>query len=418
MSKLSMMKRFLALTVGMSLVLTGCGAKPADQAAAGAGTETVKEEPAAQGIFADKVLVGTTGAQQGALAFIGKPYFDGMKAYFAMVNDAGGLEGRKIELTVLEDEFKPENAIANVQKLINDDKVFSLVGLFGTPGVKASIPTVQESGIPAVYFATGATAPTKAGENFFPVQPNYTTEGKIMGMYAVDHFKANKIAVIYQSDDVGLDGLGGFKEGLKDYGADSKLVAELSYDAGATDYTAQVAKVKESGADLLICYGLSAGVSGVLKEMEKTGLTNLPIVVPYPNVSDSFVAANKEAAPKAIENLFGMGWVNMERPAVKDMVAAVNKYVPGSEINAYTISGWIAAETFYKGLEIAVKNKGFEHLTWADYIAAMGELNYTDGIIPKIAYPNGERIGVENMCLTEVEGDTWVNRTDYLPYGK
>lgn len=411
MSKMAVVKKLMAVTVGMSLVLTGCGAS-------GTGGTASKEEPAAQGITADKILVGTTGAQQGALAFIGKPYFDGMKAYFAKVNEAGGIEGRKIELTVLEDEFKPENAIANVQKLINDDKVFSLVGLFGTPGVKASIPTVQESGIPAVYFATGATAPTKAGENFFPVQPNYTTEGKLMAMYANDHFKANKIAVIYQSDDVGLDGLGGFKEGLKAYGADSKLVAELSFDAGATDYTAQVAKAKEAGADLIVCYALSGGVSGVLKEMEKIGLTSTPILVPYPNVSDSFVAANKEAAPKAIENLYGMGWVDMTRPAVQDMVDAVNKYVPGADINAYTISGWIAAETFYKGLEIAVKNVGIDHLSWKAYIEAMGELNYTEGIIPKIAYPNGERIGVSNMCLTEVEGDTWVNKTDYLGFSK
>lgn len=414
MSKLSIMKRLTVLTLGFSLVLSGCSG---GKTAAGATSETTAE-PAAQGIYADKIVVGTTGAQQGALAFIGKPYFDGMKAYFAKVNDAGGIEGKKIELTVLEDEFKPENAIANVQKLINDDKVFSLVGLFGTPGVKASIPTVQEAGIPAVYFATGATAPTKAGENFFPVQPNYTTEGQLMAMYAVNHFKANKIAVIYQSDDVGLDGLGGVKTGLEARGAADKLVAELSYDAGATDYTAQLAKVKESGADLLICYGLSGGVSGVLKEMEKTGLTNLPILVTYSNVADSFVAANKEAAPKAIENLFGMGWVDMNRPAVKDMTEAVNKYVPGAEINAYTISGWIAAETFYKGLEIAAKNQGIDNITWKGYIDAMGELNYTDGIIPKIAYPNGERVGVTNMCLSEVEGDTWVSRTEYLPLDK
>lgn len=411
--KSSTIKRLTAITLGLSLILTGCGSAKSPEA-----TSSDKPAETAQGIYPDKIVVGTTGAQQGALAFIGKPYFEGMKAYFEKVNEAGGLEGKKIELKILEDEFKPENAIANVQKLINDEKVFALVGLFGTPGVKATVPIVKESGIPAVYFATGATAPTKAGENFFPVQPNYNTEGKLMAMYAVDHFKAEKIAAIYQSDDVGLDGLTGLKSELEKRGAAGKLIAELSFDAGATDYTAQVAKAKDAGADLIVCYALSGGVSGVLKEMEKNGLTNTPILVPYPNVADSFIAANKDAAPKAIENLFGMGWVDMSRPAVKEMTDAVNKYVPGTEINAYTISGWIAAETFYKGLEIAAKNQGIDQLTWKGYIDAMGELNYTDGIIPKIAYPNGERIGVVNMCLTEVEAGKWVNRSEYLSLDK
>ncbi len=398
------MKKILMMLLVFAIVFTGCAKEV--------------ETNTAQGIYEDKIVVGTTGAQQGPLAFIGKPYFDGMNAYFDMVNENGGIEGRKIDLIVLEDEFKPETAIANVQNLINDEKVFSLVGLFGTPGVKASIPTVKEAGIPAVYFATGATAPVTAGRNFFPVQPNYAYEGKLMSQYAVDYFKAKKIAVIYRSDDVGLDGLRGVKEGLKIMGKSDLLVAELSFDAGATDFTAQVAKVKESGADVLINYSLGGGVSGVLKELEKMGMTDLPQITPYPNVSDSFVAANLEASPNAIKNLYGMGWVDMTRPAVKDMSDAMAKYYPESAVNAYTVSGWIAAETFYKGLEIALENNDINELNWEKYIDAMETLDYTDGIIPKIAYSPGERNGVTNMALVKVVGNTWELQTDYLEFNK
>jgi len=398
------MKRIFLLLVVLAMVFTGC--------------VNSAETDTAQGIYQDKIVVGTTGAQQGPLAFIGKPYFDGMNAYFDMVNENGGIEGRKIDLIVLEDEFKPEAAIANVQNLINDEKVFSLVGLFGTPGVKASIPTVQEAGIPAVYFATGATAPVTAGRNFFPVQPNYAYEGKLMSQYAVDYFKTNKIAVIYRSDDVGLDGLRGIKEGLKIMGKSDLLVAELSFDAGATDFTAQVAKVKESGADVLINYSLGGGVSGVLKELEKMGMTDLPQITPYPNVSDSFVAANLEASPNAIKNLYGMGWVDMTRPAVQDMIDAMSKFYPESAVNAYTVSGWIAAETFYKGLEIALENNDIDELNWENYIDAMETLEYTEGIIPRIAYSANERNGVTNMALVKVVGDTWEIQTDYLEFNK
>ncbi len=412
------MKKLFILVLALSMVLAGCasGTQPAETSGNDQGGPAPVE--VAQGIHEDKIVVGTTGAQQGPLAFIGKPYFDGMKAYIQMVNEDGGVAGKEIELIVLEDEFKPENSIANVQKLIDDEEVFALVGLFGTPGVKASIPLVQEAGVPAVYFATGATAPTRAGENFFPVQPNYFYEGKLMSQYALEYFKSKKVAVIYRSDDVGLDGLDGIREGLKLQDRTDALVADLSFDAGATDFTAQVAKVKDSGADLVISYGLSGGLSGVLKEMEKVGLHDMPVIAPYPNVSDSFIAANKEAAPTVIENLYGMGWVDMTRPAVEDMVAAMTKYYPDSAVNAYTISGWIAAETFVKGLELADQQVGVDNLSWEAYIDAMETLEYTEGIIPRIAYAPDERNGVVNMTLTEVEGDTWVNRTDYLEFKK
>ncbi len=403
------MKKFLALIMILTVVLGGCAQESVSS------NDGVK---AAQGIYEDKIVVGTTGAQQGALAFIGKPYFDGMKAYIEQFNENGGIDGKMIELMVLEDEFKPENAIANVQKLIEDEKVFALVGLFGTPGVKASLPTVQESGIPAVYFATGAKAPTEAGRNFFPVQPNYYYEGKLISQYALEHFEAERIALIYRSDDVGLDGSDGLKEGLNIAGKTESLVAELSYDAGSTDFTAQIAKAKDANADVIVCYGLSGGVSGVLKEMEKMGMHNTPVIVPYPNVSDSFISANKEAAPNAIENLYGMGWVDMTRPAVADLNAAMEKYFPESPVNAYTVSGWIAAETFVKGLEVAKSGTDLNSLKWEDYISAMEKLNYTEGIIPRIAYAPDLREGVVNMALTEVEGSTWETKTEYLEFNK
>lgn len=399
------MKKIISIVLLVMLVLSGCGAN-------------TEKTSASQGVLEEKIVVGTTGAQQGPLAFIGKPYFDAMKSYFENLNENGGVKGKKIELIVLEDEFKPENSIANVQKLVNDEKVFGLVGLFGTPGVKASIPTVQEAGIPAVYFATGAKAPTEAGKNFFPVQPNYVYEGKLMTKYIVDYFKAKKVAVIYRSDDVGIDGLRGIKEGLKAGGKEDLLVAELSFDAGSTDFTAQVAKAKEAGADVVVCYALSGGVSGTIKEMEKVGMHSIPVICPYPNVSDSFIVANKEAAPNVIENLHGMGWVDLNRPAVNDMIEAMKKYAPDSPANAYAVSGWIAAEVFTKGLEKTIEKFGADNITWENYIAAMEELEYTEGIIPRIAYAPGVREGVVNMALTEVEGDTWIAKTEYLEFNK
>ncbi len=405
------MKKLLLLILVFAMVMAGCS-----EAVANESDNDVVES--AQGIYEDRIVVGTSGAQQGPLAFIGKPYFDGMNAYFDMVNENGGIEGKKIELIILEDEFKPETSLANVQELVEDEKVFALVGLFGTPGVKANIPNIQEKGIPAVYFATGARATADAGENFFPVQPNYVYEGKLMSQYATEYFNATKIAVVYRTDDLGLDGLRGVKEGLMAQGKSDLLVAELSFDAGTTDFTAQVAKIKEADADIIINYALAGGVSSMLKELEKMGMSDIPQIVPYPNVSDSFIVSNMEGAPNAIENLYGLGWVDMTRDAVNDMVDAVTEYYPESAINAYTVSGWIAAETFVKGLELAIETTDIDEMTWKKYIEAMNSFEYTEGIIPRIAYSPGVREGVTNMALVEVEGSTWELKTDYLEFKK
>ncbi|MGV2644765.1 ABC transporter substrate-binding protein, partial [Clostridium perfringens] len=122
---------------------------------------------------------------------------------FKMVNEGGGVKGRKIEYVHQDDEFNPEKGKAILDKLVNDEKVFSIVGHFGTPVVGATLDDLKEIGIPSVYFATGTgilyneNATKGQGDNIFPVQPVYPMEGRIMAAWAKGEFKADKIGVIY-----------------------------------------------------------------------------------------------------------------------------------------------------------------------------------------------------------------------------
>jgi len=187
-------------------------------ALAGCQTEKKTETVLAQGVAEDTVTVGTIGVMSGPLAFIGVPYYQGMEAYFNKVNDDGGINGRKITLLKEDDQFDATQSIEAAEKLIFDEKVFAIVGQLGTPGVMAVSDIVDQEGIPSVYFGSGASELTTLGENFFPVQPNYVYEGKLMAQYAVDHFKADSIAILYSNDDVGNDGYEGVTTGLKELG--------------------------------------------------------------------------------------------------------------------------------------------------------------------------------------------------------
>lgn len=369
-----------------------------------------------QGVNEETVTVGSIGVQSGPLAFIGTPYYEGMQAYFNNVNDEGGVNGRKINLILKDDEFNVEKSLKAVEELVYEDKVFAIVGQLGTPGVMASVETVKEEGIPSVYFGSGAYQLTEAGENFFPVQPNYMYEGKLMSKFAVDEFNANKLVVIYRNDDVGRDGLEGIVEGLKELDKSDILVEDgkLAFNAGDTDFTVQIQKAKALNPDLVIIYGLAGGTAGVLKEVEKVGF-DVPMLTTYSNADATFLAIAAPGAPNVIKNLHVMGWLDVNEDSLKPLSDAMAKYYPESLINAYTMAGWVAAETFVAGLEEAGNN-----LSWEGYIKAMNKLSFTEGLAPEISYGKGKRQGVTKMAMSKVvqngQGYTFEIVTDFKEF--
>lgn len=388
------MKRIALILLSLILIVSMTACSGGGSQAAQTGEKTVE---LAQGVTDNEVKVGSIGVQSGTLAFIGQPYFGGMKAYFDTLNDAGGINGRKIHLVIEDDEFKADKAIAAAEKLIEEEKVFAVVGQLGTPGVLAAADTVKEAGIPSVYFGSGAVALTQLGSNFFPVQPNYEYEGKLMAQYVANEAKAAKVVVLYQNDDVGREGLTGIKEALKSLGKDSILSSEneIAFGAADKDFTAQIQKAKAAKPDYVILYGLSGGAAGILKEVEKVEFS-VPILTTYSNADASFLALAAAGAPKMTENLRVMGWLEVNQAKLQPLMDAMKKYYPDIPVNSYTMAGWVAAETFAAGLKGAGEN-----LSWEGYIAAMDKLDFKDGLAAEIKYAPGVREGVKKMAVSK-----------------
>lgn len=365
------------------------------------GTNDVVEETA-QGVTDTTIRIGSMGALSGALAFISVPFVHGMEAYLKKVNDEGGIHGRKIELVVKDDEFDPAKSLQAMESLIYDEKVFAIVGQGGTPNVMATMDIVKEVGIPSVYFGSGAAALTTAGPNFFPVQPTYDYEGKLLTKFAIDHFKAEKIVVLYQNDDVGRDGLSGITQALEILNKKDAVAEEgkIAFGASDTDFAVQVQKAKNLDPDAIILYGLSGAAGGILKEMEKIGL-NVPTLTTYSNADPSFANLIGPAAPNAILNLYATGWSAIDDlEKMEPYYEMQEKYFPGEQINAFTTAGWVAAETFVAGL----RNAG-ENPTWESYIKGMESVKFTGGLTPKIIYGPGVRQGVSEMNLYQFKKD-------------
>src|SRR5579871_2755780 len=182
-----------------------------------------------------------------AYASIGKT----QAAYFNMINEQGGVNGRKINLVQYDDAYSPPKAVEQVRKLVESDKVLLTFQIIGTPSNAAVQKYLNAKKIPQLFAATGASKFTDP-KNFpwtMGFNPNYFVEGRIYGQYILKEYPNAKVGILYQNDDLGKDYLNGIKAGLGDK-ASSMIVAEASYEVSDPTIDSQILKLKSAGADL------------------------------------------------------------------------------------------------------------------------------------------------------------------------
>ena len=182
-----------------------------------------------------------------AYAGIGKT----QAAYFRMINEQGGINGRKLNLIQYDDAYSPPKAVEQVRKLVESDEVLFTFQIIGTPSNAAVQKYLNAKKVPQLLAATGAAKFTDP-KNFpwtMGFNPNYFVEGRIYGQYIIKEHPNAKIGVLYQNDDLGKDYLNGIKAGLGDKAA-KMIVAEASYEVSDPTIDSQILKIKDAGADL------------------------------------------------------------------------------------------------------------------------------------------------------------------------
>jgi branched-chain amino acid transport system substrate-binding protein len=190
-------------------------------------------------------------------------------AYFKAVNEAGGINGRKIKFISLDDGYSPPKTVEVVRQLVEQDKIFALFQPLGTPCNTAIHKYMNQRKVPQLFVATGAS---KWGDpKNFPwtmgFQPDYHTEAVIYAKHILANVKDAKIAVLHQNDDYGRDYLGGFKEGLgKEAG---RIVRTVTYEATDPTVDSQIIQLKDSGANVFFNVSApKAAAQGIRKAAE------------------------------------------------------------------------------------------------------------------------------------------------------
>jgi ABC-type branched-subunit amino acid transport system substrate-binding protein len=192
------------------------------------------------------------GSLYGVLGRIGE-------AYFQMLNDKGGINGRKIKFLTMDDSYSAPKAVEATRRLVEQDEVLALYGSLGTAPQTAVHKYLNAKGVPQLLLNTGASKWNDPKNNKWTMAglPLYPTEARILAKYVLSVKPNAKVAILYQNDDFGRDFLGPFKKVLADAGGNAKVIAEQTYDLTDPTVDSQLINLANSGADVF--YNISTG---------------------------------------------------------------------------------------------------------------------------------------------------------------
>lgn len=303
-----------------------------------------------------EIKIGNTAPYSGpvsAYGVIGKTE----EAYFKMINDQGGIKGRKIKFISYDDAYSPPKAVEQTRKLVENDEVLFMFSGVGTPPQSAVHKYLNTKKVPQLLNAGGASKWDDA-KNFpwtMGFSPSYRSEGRIFAKYILANKPDGKIAVFYANDDFGKDYLLGLKDVLGDKYA-KMVVAEESFENSEPTIDSHIVKLKGTGADVLVNASTQKFAAQAIKKMHEIGWKPMHLLT---DVSISIGAVMTPAGFDASEGILSAGYLkDAADPQWKDdsgmmkFMAFVDKYMPGANVSdSMLVYSYAAAQTLVHVLE-------------------------------------------------------------------
>lgn len=319
------------------------------------------------GITDTEIKLGQTMPYSGPVAAYGTAG-RAMAAYFAKVNDEGGINGRKLKLLSLDDGFTPPKTVEQTRRLVEQDEVLLIFGTIGTPTNAAIAKYLNGKNIPQLFIATGSP---KLGDpkNFpwtMPMHYSFDQEGAIYARYILTNRPASKIGILYQNDDFGKSLLTSFKRSLAEK-ASTMVVAEASFEVTDPTIDQQIISLKGSGADTLISFATTKAATQAIRKVYDIGWRPLHFIpMPASSVAVTLNAAGLEKSVGLISATF-MKDVNDQRwandPAVRDYRAWLKQYYPEGDVNdERNTQAYIMAQAMVHVLKLCGDNLSRENV--------------------------------------------------------
>ncbi|MBR0898977.1 ABC transporter substrate-binding protein [Bradyrhizobium tropiciagri] len=333
-------------------------------------------------------------------------------AYFKMINDHGGINGRQVRFVSYDDGYSPPKAVEQVRKLVESDEVLLVFNGLGTPSNSAIQKYMNAKRVPQLFVASGAT---KWGDpKTFPWtmgwQPPYQSEARIYAKYLLQERPDAKIAVFYQNDDFGRDYLKGLKDGLGDK-ASSMIVAESSYEVSEPTIDTHVVKLRDSGADVFANFASPKFAAQAIRKMAEVKWNPVHILN---NTASSIGSVIKPAGPENAQGIISAAFTKDSSDEqwnsdewMKMFYAFMDEYAPNvsrSEILAVYAYG--VASTLVQTLQ-----QCGDDLTRTNVMKQAASLkNYrNEALLPGVTINTGpdDFYPIEQLRLMRFKGDKW-----------
>jgi len=358
-----------------------------------------------------EIRIGNTNPYSGpasAYGTIGKT----IAAYFTMVNEQGGINGRKVRFITYDDGYSPPKTVEMARKLVEQDQVLFLFQTLGTPSNTAIHKYMNMKKVPQMHVATGATKWNDPANFKWTMgwQPNYQDEAKSYVRYLLKEKPNAKIGILYQNDDYGKDYVKGIKDGL---GAKAKsmIVAEVSYEVADPTVDSQIVQLQQSGADVFFNITTPKFAAQAIRKAYDIGWKPLHFLN---NVSTSVASVLTPAGLDKSVGLISTAYIKdptdkqwENDPAIKKWQTFMKKYYPeGSLIDNSNVYGYTVASTLHQVLKQAGNDLTRENIM--KQAASVKGLKI-DTLLPGIVIQTGAKdyAPIQSVQLMRFNGKQW-----------
>lgn len=367
---------------------------------------------ATPGVSDTEIVLGSSLALKGHASYLGTETLRGYTCYIEHINEKGGIHGRTIRVIAYDDSYDPPKCLANTQRLIVEDQVFALFSYVGTPTTVKILPMVEDARIPLLGMFSGANALREPLNRYvINVRASYYQETEAAITHLVEDLGLSKIAVFYQYDAFGFDGLTGMELALKKYGL--APVARGSYIRGTLDVEEGLNKIVASGAEAVVMIGTympCARFIGLAREEEFN-----PVFYTVSFVGAEELARRLESFPD-ITVIMSQVVPPADGPESADLLGSASEYIsllkhyyPEDKPNFVGLEGYLNARVLVEGLERAGRD-----LTREGFIRALESI-HDFPLLPyaSLSFGVDDHQGLDQVYFTRLVKDRFVLMKDW-----
>jgi branched-chain amino acid transport system substrate-binding protein len=362
-----------------------------------------------QGVSKGEIVIGTMQDLSGPIVAFSKQLVAGMNMRVDEVNAAGGINGRKLKLVVEDHGYDPKKAVLATQKLVQKDKIFAMVGTIGTPTALPSMPILFEKNIPHLFPLTAAREMYEPLHRLkYSFAATYFDQVRSGVKHLVKLKGAKKVCTLYQDDDFGAEVMRGAEAGLKDL--NMPLAEKTTYKRGATDFSSQVARMKDAGCDLVVLGTIIRETLGAIGTARKLGWN-----VDFMGSSASYTELIHKLGGPAMNGFYSTNTINMPYmdDASKNVRDWANRYKEKYKEDPAVFSayGYQVIDLF-----IQIADKTGPNLSTDSFVNTIEKFSSPRDMFGSDAmtFTKTKHLGSNRARLSQIVNGKWTPITDYI----